>query len=100
MAEGPRETLKPMARSSSPDAKNEKRYPWEHVEVDVEGPFPPAGEEHAKYILTHRCKAINASLSCPFKRLTRPRRNTLNARFGFFIEIKSRLEPKRLENIY
>ena len=43
-----------------------------HVEIDVEGPFSPVGEEGARYILTYRCKLIRAALLETFTRLTRP----------------------------
>jgi hypothetical protein len=47
--------------------------PWSHVVVDVEGPFAPASEDGARYVLTYRCKAIRASLLAPLTRLSRPR---------------------------
>ena len=54
-----------QVRLEADEADGFGTMPWEHVVVDVEGPFAPASEEGARYILTYRCRTIKASLLEP-----------------------------------
>ena len=87
--------LKGLARQVHLEADEADGFgtmPWEHVVVDVEGPFAPASEEGARYILTYRCRTIKASLLEPMTRLTRPR----FARAFLACMFRSRRVPRRV----
>ena len=87
--------LKALAKQMSTDDEKpeyDSAMPWGNVVVDVEGPFSPAGENGARYVLTYKCKVIKASLMATMTRLTRPRfvRAFLECLY------KSRRVPKRV----
>ena len=87
--------MKGLARSMNPEETDEEwlgDMPWESVVVDIEGPFSPASEDGARYILTYRCKVIKASLMACLRRLTRPR----FARAFLECLYNSRRVPKRV----